>query len=100
MFFNEQKIKNDEIYKDENFMIWKKRWEDRLKLNNNTHEKFLKLMKSVNPLVIPRNHVVEEVLKSANNNDLDPMINLLKILTYPYKNQKNISISSCHRLAI
>ena len=85
------KVKNDEIYKDENFMIWKKRWEDRLKLNNNTHEKFLKLMKSVNPLVIPRNHVVEEVLKSANNNDLDPMINLLKILTYPYKNQKNIS---------
>ena len=38
-------------YNNENFLIWKKRWNERLKLNNNTSEKYLKLMKSVNPLV-------------------------------------------------
>ena len=27
-------------------------------------------MRSVNPLIIPRNHKVEEVLEAANNNDL------------------------------
>ena len=43
-------------------LIWKKRWEERLKLNNNTPEKFLKLMKTVNPIVIPRNYKVEEAL--------------------------------------
>ena len=84
------KIKNDEIYKDENFLIWKKRWEDRLKLNNNTHEKFLKLMRSVNPLIIPRNHKVEEALKAAINNDLTQLKKLIKILENPYHDQKNI----------
>jgi uncharacterized protein YdiU (UPF0061 family) len=84
------KVKNDEIYKDENFMIWKKRWEDRLKLNNNTHEKFLKLMRSVNPLIIPRNHKVEEALEAAINNDLTQLKKLIKILENPYHDQKNI----------
>ena len=84
------KIKNDEIYKDENFLIWKKRWEDRLKLNNNTHEKFLKLMRSVNPLIIPRNHKVEEALEAAINNDLTQLKKLIKILENPYHDQKNI----------
>ena len=50
--------------------IWKQQWQERLKLDDNSQEKSLKLMRSVNPLVIPRNHKVEEVLKKANNEDL------------------------------
>ena len=65
-----EKIQNNKIFNNENFIVWKKRWEERLKLNNNTPEKYLKLMKSVNPIVIPRNHKVEEALEFANNNDL------------------------------
>tara|TARA_B110000263_G_C15147098_1_gene436071 strand:- start:141 stop:857 length:717 start_codon:yes stop_codon:yes gene_type:complete len=86
-----EKVKNDEVYKDDNFLIWKKRWEERLKLNNNTSEKYLKLMKSVNPLVIPRNHKVEEALDSANNNDLSPLNELTKVLANPYQSQKGIT---------
>ena len=86
-----EKVENDEVYKDDNFLIWKKRWEERLKLNNNTPEKYLKLMKSVNPLVIPRNHKVEEALDSANNNDLSPLNELTKVLTNPYQSQKGIA---------
>ena len=41
-------------------------------------------MRSVNPLVIPRNHKVEEALEAANNDDLNPMKNLLKVLEKPY----------------
>ena len=77
-FLMNEKFVNDKIYDDENFLIWKKRWEERLKINNNTPEKFLKLMRSVNPIVIPRNHKVEEALDGANNNDLM----LLNNLTY------------------
>ena len=69
----------------------KKRWEERLKLNNNTSEKFLKLMKTVNPIIIPRNHKVEEVLDAANNNDLTLLSKLTKVLEKPYQNQKDIS---------
>ena len=70
--------------------MWKKRWEERLKLNNNTPGKYLRLMKSANPLVIPRNHKVEEALEFANNNDLSLVKKLIKILKKPYENQKGI----------
>ena len=86
-----ENVQKNKIYEDENFIIWKKRWEERLKLNNNNPEKFLKLMRSVNPLIIPRNHKVEEALEAANNNDLSPLIKLIKILEKPYdKQQENI----------
>ena len=39
-----ENVQKNKIYEDENFIIWKKRWEERLKLNNNNPEKFLKLM--------------------------------------------------------
>ena len=86
-----EKIQNNEIFNNENFIVWKKRWEERLMLSNNTPEKYLKLMRSVNPLVIPRNHKVEEALEFANNNDLSLVKKLIKILEKPYENQKGIS---------
>ena len=90
-----ENVQKNKIYEDENFIIWKKRWEERLKLNNNNPEKFLKLMRSVNPLIIPRNHKVEEALEAANNNDLSILKNLIKILKKPYdKQQENIDYQS------
>ena len=89
-FLMNEKIPNNKIYSDKNFLVWKKRWEERLKLNNNTPKKFLKLMRSVNPLVIPRNHKVEEALEAANNNDLNSIKKLAKVLEKPYdKTQEN-----------
>jgi serine/tyrosine/threonine adenylyltransferase len=90
-FLMNEKVKNNEIYKDENFLIWKKRWEERLKLNDNSTVKYLNLMKSVNPIVIPRNHKVEEALEAANNNDLNLLNKLINILKNPYQSQKDIS---------
>ena len=48
-------------------------------------------MRSTNPLVIPRNHKVEEVLDEASKNNLNPLHNFLKILEKPYENQTNIN---------
>ena len=48
-------------------------------------------MRSVNPLVIARNHKVEEALDAANNDDLRPMKKLVKVLEKPYQNQNDIS---------
>ena len=84
-------IQKDKIYKNESFLDWKQKWQNRLKLNNNSPKESLKLMRSANPLVIPRNHKVEEVLEAANNDDLSPMKNLLKVLEKPYENQEGIS---------
>ena len=76
---------NNEIYNEKNFILWKKKWEDRIKLNNNSLEKSLKIMRQVNPLVIPRNHLVEDALKYATKmNDINKVIELLKVLENPY----------------
>ena len=94
-FLMDENFQYSKIYNDENFLTWKERWKERLKLNNNTPEKYLSLMKSVNPLVIPRNHKVEEVLESANNNDLSPLKKLIKVLEKPYeKTKENIDYQS------
>ena len=86
-----EKIKEDKIYSNQEFISWKQQWQERLKLHNNSPEKYLKLMHSSNPLIIPRNHKVEEALEAANNDDLNPMKNLLKVLERPYENQEGIS---------
>jgi uncharacterized protein YdiU (UPF0061 family) len=90
-FLMDEKFSFNEIYNNKNFLLWKKRWDTRLKLNNNSQEKYLKLMHAVNPLVIPRNHKVEEVLMAANNGNILPMKNLIKILEKPYISQENIT---------
>ena len=83
---------NKDIYNNKQFISWEKKWEYRCKLNNNSPEKSLKLMREVNPLVIPRNHLVEQALKYATeNDDLTKIQDLLKVLQNPYK---NISITS------
>ena len=80
-----EKFSDNKIYNDKNFLIWleRKMGRVRLKLNNNSQEKYLKLMHSVNPLVIPRNHKVEEALTAANDGDLEVMNKLLTVLKKP-----------------
>ena len=65
----EQNIEDNKIYNDESFIKWKNTWRKRIKLNNKPLNEVIDLMRSVNPLVIPRNHKVEEVLNSANSNN-------------------------------
>ncbi len=94
-FLMDENFQHNKIYNDENFLTWKEKWKERLKLNNNTPEKYLSLMKSVNPLVVPRNHKVEEVLESANKNDLSPLKKLINVLEKPYeKTKENIDYQS------
>ena len=82
---------DDKVYEDNNFRNWKKNWQERLKLNDNNPKKYIKLMRSANPIVIPRNHKVERSLENAYDNNFEPFIKLLEILKKPYTQQDNIS---------
>ena len=82
--------KKDELFDDNDFMNWKKRWEERLSKNNGSTKKSLELMKNNNPLVIPRNHKVEEALEAAEKNDLKPFNKLIEILKDPYTQKDDI----------
>ena len=83
--------KKDDLYNDIDFLNWRKRWETRLSKNNNSSKKSIELMKKNNPVVIARNHKVEEVLRAAEQNDFNPINKFLEILKKPYDEQKNIS---------
>jgi len=48
-------------------------------------------MKKNNPIVIPRNHKVEEALTFAEKGNLQKIKQLLVVLNSPYENQENIS---------
>ena len=80
---------DDEIYKNNDFENWYNEWQKRLKLNNSS-DKHLELMKKNNPLVIPRNHKVEEALTDADKGNLETMNKFLKVLSNPYSVQENI----------
>ena len=90
-FLMNEKFSDNQIYNDEKFIIWKKKWESRLKLNNTSKEKYLRLMHTVNPIIIPRNHKVEEALAAANYGNLEVMNKLLTVLEKPYENQNDIT---------
>jgi uncharacterized protein YdiU (UPF0061 family) len=53
-------------------------------------------MKNNNPIVIPRNHKVEEALLAANENNLDNFNNLLSVLKIPYIIYKILMNSNPH----
>ncbi|MDC1155849.1 YdiU family protein [Candidatus Pelagibacter sp.] len=84
------RVNNSKIYSDKGFINWLDIWKKRSLINNGSKEKQLDIMQNVNPLVIPRNHKVEEALTAANNDDLKVMNKLLSILDKPYGNQKGI----------
>ena len=83
-------INKDKNFDDYEFQEWKKRWQERLLTNNNSPKKYLKLMRSVNPLVIPRNNKVEEVLNEANKDNIKPLNKLLGILNRPYTEHEDL----------
>jgi uncharacterized protein YdiU (UPF0061 family) len=79
-----QSIK-DPIYQNQEYLNWTVKWKKRLEKNNTGKEKYLELMRSVNPKFIPRNHKVEEALKDASENKLETLNHLLEVIKYPYK---------------
>ena len=58
--------------------------------NISTSNKSVELMKNNNPVVIPRNHKVEEVLAAAELGDYKPLNKMLEILEKPYEEQNDI----------
>ena len=82
--------KKEKIFEDSKFIVWKKRWKERLLKNDNNQIKSKELMKNNNPLVIPRNHKIEEALEAAELNDMKPINKILEILKNPYDKQSEI----------
>jgi len=64
---------------------WLLRWKGRLEQEENTKEVIVEIMNTVNPIYIPRNHTVEEVLTAATHQgDIKPFSDFLLVLEKPF----------------
>jgi serine/tyrosine/threonine adenylyltransferase len=80
----------DDRYRDPAFQQWLVRWRHRHDEEGTTLEVARARMRQVNPLVIPRNHRVEEVLSAATEQgDLAPLQHLLQLVSSPFEFSEN-----------
>jgi uncharacterized protein YdiU (UPF0061 family) len=63
------------------FDAWAARWEARLAQEDDPEA----AMRAVNPVFIPRNHLVEAALTAAQGGDLEPFETLLGVVTRPFE---------------
>ena len=72
-------------FDDADFASWHQSWVARRQRQPCTTSQTLELMRAHNPIVIPRNHQVEEALTAAvSGQDLNPLRRLLTVLATPY----------------
>ncbi|MDW3192957.1 MAG: YdiU family protein [Cytophagales bacterium] len=73
----------DRLSQDESFNSWHSKWEI-ARSRNATIAESEALMVQTNPVVIPRNHMVEDVLNAAVSGEMQPFHLLLNELASPY----------------
>ncbi len=80
------------LYREPVFMAWHARWRDRLGRAGLPEALAHALMRTVNPVVIPRNHRVEESLSAAEvHDDLSVLHGLLTALAAPYEARADLA---------
>jgi len=75
---------DDKEFEDDEFNNWKREWKKRVK-----SKEYLDVMMSCNPILIPRNYLVEEALSEAEiDGKLDKFNELNEIISSPYQLKK------------
>ena len=75
---------DDEEFEDDEFNNWKREWKKRVE-----SKEYLDVMMSCNPILIPRNYLVEEALSEAEiDGKLDKFNELNEIISSPYQLKK------------
>jgi uncharacterized protein YdiU (UPF0061 family) len=69
------------------------RWRVRAASETATDPQRAAAMRAVNPVYIPRNHLIEEAIRAAiENDDFQPFETLLDVLAYPYEKQDSVPL--------
>jgi len=66
---------------------WAGKWRKQMALDGVDGKARAKTMRAVNPLFIPRNHRIEQVISAALGGDFTPFEELLTVLTRPFDDQ-------------
>ena len=64
---------------------WLNRWMELINTRDKTKKNIVKSMKEMNPIYIPRNHLIERAIKAGvTDGDFSVMLNLSSVLEHPY----------------
>jgi len=80
-----ENLTKNEIYKSLAFKKWHSSWQERLSRNSKPIKSALSMMRKYNPVIIPYNHLVEEVLSTAERGNMQPFFALLSALERPFE---------------
>jgi uncharacterized protein YdiU (UPF0061 family) len=84
---------NDQAIRDlftdaSSFDEWSIKWRERLSTESASDDEHQQQMHQVNPLYIPRNHLVEAVIRAGEDHlDFEPFYELMEVLKNPYTKQ-------------
>jgi len=76
--------------RDAAFDAWAARWREQLAHEGSDPGEVAAAMDRVNPVYIPRNHLVEEALAAAGAGDLEPFERLLEVLARPFEKRPGL----------
>jgi serine/tyrosine/threonine adenylyltransferase len=80
-----ENLTKNEIYKSLAFKKWYTSWQERLSRNTKPIKSALNMMRKYNPVIIPYNHLVEEVLSKAERGNMQPFFALLSAIERPFE---------------
>ena len=80
---------SERLLSDQGFRHWMDKWNERLSRQAQSIGDAQALMDQHNPLVIPRNHLVEGVLEDASKGDMQSFHEFLNVLLMPYNQPKD-----------
>ncbi|MEM6979524.1 MAG: YdiU family protein [Planctomycetota bacterium] len=78
-----EQLPDRDIYHSDTFENWHSRWHDTLTTQSSIATAKQR-MREINPAFIPRNHIVESVLESAQQGNLEPLLDWMEVLSRPY----------------
>ena len=90
IYLMNKSVSQEKLIKDKDFIEWENKWNSRLSKNQDT-KKAKELMAQNNPIIIPRNHLVESALSKAEEGDLTSFNKLLSILKNPYQDLNQLN---------
>lgn len=81
-------IKESVFANVKNFTNWYQKWKYEIKKSNS----YANNMDNINPCYIPRNHIIEDALKHAMNNDYSKIKELNRVLHRPYNEVTGLEV--------
>jgi len=84
-------IDNNQIFKDQKGMLWLKKYQERLDLEEVNEKERIALMNSSNPKYILRNYLAQEAIQAAELGDFSSLNLLVEVLKDPYVEKNEFS---------